>query len=500
MTDTPENFLTRHYFRILAVVLLAKVLLAWLVPVTGDEAYFYIWGLFPDYGYYDHPPMAGWWFALVMWFTEHPVALRSLAILASVLPALGVYALFRRHDEQQARLASLLMLFVPLFMIGILITTDTPLILFGLLSIWFCQRGIVSGSKPAFLFSGVLLGLAFLGKYFAALIGVGFLVHFLLFARHRFSGLLLIVLGTLPAIALNLYWNWQHCGYNIMFNLVNRHGGDGAEWGNLPLYLVSLVYLFMPWVLWQLWRHRDRVRNGIREHQLGVWLTTTLAPLALFLLLSPVARIGLHWLAVFVPGLLLAVYFLPSDALRRSVVYSAIFSALHVLLLAAILALPLDRFQSHRSYGDALLYLQPEKIGALFDEYSDDITFLTSSYSRSAVLSYYSRHYFSVWGDGSRYGRQDDLITDFRALDGTDMVYFPRRGEVDVKDMAPFFDNLHIRETEVAGLTLQIAEGRGFRYAVYRERVLDDIQRKYYRFPEWLPVGECGFTEKYQLD
>ena len=36
---------------------------AWLsvvVPFTGDEAYFLVWGQQPDIGYYDHPPMVGW--------------------------------------------------------------------------------------------------------------------------------------------------------------------------------------------------------------------------------------------------------------------------------------------------------------------------------------------------------------------------------------------------------------------------------------------------------
>ncbi|NBT69633.1 MAG: hypothetical protein EBT78_17940, partial [Betaproteobacteria bacterium] len=29
-------------------------------PITGDEAYFYQWGVYLDWGYYDHPPMVGW--------------------------------------------------------------------------------------------------------------------------------------------------------------------------------------------------------------------------------------------------------------------------------------------------------------------------------------------------------------------------------------------------------------------------------------------------------
>lgn len=493
------KLLIQNYFRIVAGVVVLKLLLATWAPITGDEAYFYIWGLFPDYGYYDHPPMIGWWLSLIMLISDHPLALRAPAVLVSIIPSLGIYFLLRRSHEQRARLASLLMLFVPLFMIGILITTDTAVILFGLMSIACCQRAIAFNNKLFFLLSGLLLGLAFLGKYFAALIGFGFLAHFLLFARSQAIGLLLIVLGTLPAIALNLYWNWQHCGYNIMFNLVNRHGDEGLHWSNLPLYLLSLTYLLMPWVLWYHWKYRATLAKGIRDHQLGVWITTSLLPLGLFFLLAPMARIGLHWLAAFIPGLLILSYYLPIKILHRLVVMSVLFSALHFLAVMMILSMPLDRFMDHKQQTDALFYLHPKKIARLFDDYSENVTLLTNSYSRAAVLSYYSQHYFSIWGDGSHHGRQDDLITDFRELDGTDMVYFPRSGNVDTNYMSPFFNRLEVREVEVDGIALQIAEGQGFKYSVYRDKVLSKIRNNYYDFPNWLPLRECKFISQYQF-
>lgn len=499
MISHQYEFLSRSYFWIFAGVVLLKILLAIWVPVTGDEAYFYIWGLFPDYGYYDHPPMIGWWLSLVMQVSDDPLALRMLAVLASILPALGSYLMLRRFHEQRARIVSLLMLFVPIFTIGILITTDTAFILFGLMSIACCQRAIFANSKWLFLLSGVLLGFSFLGKYFAALIGFGFLVHFLLFARDKATGLLFIILGTLPAIGLNLYWNWQHCGYNIMFNLVNRHGDEGLQWINLPLYITSLTYLLMPWVLWYFWKYRATLSKGIRKHQLGVWLTTALLPLGLFLLLSPVARIGLHWIVVFIPGALIGAYFLPLNVLRRLVLFSATFASLHILVVFIILAIPIDRLPDQNRQSDALIYLHPKKVARLFDDYSEDMTFLTSSYSRAAVLSYYSQHYFSVWGDGSHYGRQDDLITDFSKLDDTDMVFFPRRGNIDQDDMSPFFNSLKVKEIEIDGIALKVAEGKSFKYSVYRDKVLSKIRDDYYNFPSWLPLKQCKFISQYQF-
>ena len=51
---------------VLLVTLAIKFYLAWLIPLSGDEAYFVVWAHHPDFGYYDHPPMAGWFLQLML--------------------------------------------------------------------------------------------------------------------------------------------------------------------------------------------------------------------------------------------------------------------------------------------------------------------------------------------------------------------------------------------------------------------------------------------------
>ena len=49
------------FFAALAMTLAFRLWFAHALPFTGDEAYFYYWGVTPDWGFYDHPPMVGWW-------------------------------------------------------------------------------------------------------------------------------------------------------------------------------------------------------------------------------------------------------------------------------------------------------------------------------------------------------------------------------------------------------------------------------------------------------
>ena len=115
--------------------LLLRLYIANTFPITGDEAFFYWWGVYPDWGYYDHPPMVGWLIAAVratlgdsMGSIRLPVVLLPLGMGAALWWALaGV-------DKQRAAWAVLFFWLAPLNWLNTLITTDTPLIFWSVLS------------------------------------------------------------------------------------------------------------------------------------------------------------------------------------------------------------------------------------------------------------------------------------------------------------------------------------------------------------------------------
>jgi hypothetical protein len=70
-TDDPAA--TRRLFvYVLALTLSLRTVLAVCLPFTGDEAYFQSWGIRPDWGFYDHPPMVGWWPGLLSRLSWRP--------------------------------------------------------------------------------------------------------------------------------------------------------------------------------------------------------------------------------------------------------------------------------------------------------------------------------------------------------------------------------------------------------------------------------------------
>ena len=84
--------MTSRLFAALLVLTLAfRVWLAAAFPITGDEAYFIWWGWMPDWGFYDHPPMIGWWLAALSLVSKVEWWLRLPVIVQPALLALIVY-------------------------------------------------------------------------------------------------------------------------------------------------------------------------------------------------------------------------------------------------------------------------------------------------------------------------------------------------------------------------------------------------------------------------
>ncbi|MDO9480891.1 MAG: hypothetical protein Q7J66_09845, partial [Hydrogenophaga sp.] len=61
----------RLFWAMFAATLLLKTGVAATFPMTGDEAFFYQWGVFPAWGYSDHPPMVGWLLAVLHGISDH---------------------------------------------------------------------------------------------------------------------------------------------------------------------------------------------------------------------------------------------------------------------------------------------------------------------------------------------------------------------------------------------------------------------------------------------
>jgi hypothetical protein len=285
---------------------------------------------------------------------------------------------------------------------------------------------------------------------------------------------------------------------NILFNFINRHGNAGVTWQNPLSYVSSLVYLITPWVLIALWRHRNAVRQTAQrsvEASTALWLAVI--PCCLFAVMSLTRSVGLHWPVSFIPFVfVLAAIALPQDVLRRLVKWSAGFAALHLLVIFVVAMLPMDTWKKSAGYDEIVFAARADDLAERLQPYVADYSFAMEGYTNAATMAYHARRPFAMFGRGSFHGRQDDFLTDWRALDGQNLLIL-RKERPNKSYYAAFFRHVDYSEFELSGVRYYLVLGQGFNYAVYHERILRRINRLYYRVPAWLPQRGCEFCERY---
>jgi hypothetical protein len=485
---------------VLGLTFLVKLAVAWFLPLIGDEAYFIVWGKHPDFGFYDHTPMVGWFLTAMLSVSDAAIWLRLPQILITSFIGWAIYLLVRRQNEAAAVMVAMLYLLAPVNLLGVLITTDTPLLLWSFLSgvcFYYAQR---HDNRYWYLLSGLFLGLAFFSKFFAGLLGVAYFLYLLLFVRRGvrpWAGLLWVIAGTLPFIGLNLWWNYTHCWNNYLFNLYNRTTGNVFSLKSSLKYLLILLYLVTPPVVYYLLKQQRNVRRMLAADRYSVFLGLFLIPYGLFLLLSFWVSIGLHWLFSFYPFVFLGIASLFSgQQLRRSFYFILPFSVLHLVLFVFLVAASPGVFKSNENnYMDVVYSMYGKEIVQALRTYQPEYVLATDSYTESALLSYAAREHIMVLGVGSHHARQDDMITDFRELDGKNILmlsYFPQQ-----EKYQKYFESTESKPLPVAETTYYMLLGRGFKYSVYRQEVLEEILQRYYRIPDFLPVGRCNMYEWY---
>ena len=495
MTLNPRGSL----FPLLAATFALKLLLAAFVPLSGDEAYFLIWGQRPDFGFYDHPPMVGWLLWLMLRVSDAEWVLRLPVVLFTSFIGYGLYRLLRDWDEEKAALIALIYLLSPMNWLGFIITTDAGLIFFSFITVWLLVRGLQSGKTKHFVWAGVAFGLACLSKYFAALLGLALLVYWASTptARAQSRKFVWLFLAALPFIALNVYWNYGHCWANVMFNVFNRHEQAGFAWHKPLLYAVLHVYLMTPLAVWWLIKQRAVLGGVLKDERFRLFAFVVALPMVVFALLSMVKVIGLHWLLSFYPFVFaLLAYALRHDQLARLLRFMRYYAGAHVVFFAVILLLPLAAWQATPYARGAVLMFKTGEVLERLEPYRKHYFLASEGYSMAAILSYAARTNVLVFGEASSHARHDDIVTDFRELNGKNILILLKQAP-EFDRYGPYFKAIEFSELTLHGAKFHLVLGQGFDYPAYRDQVLRQVKDKYYAVPSYLPMGNCYFCERY---
>jgi len=296
--------LNRALWFLVAGLFLGRLVMALVLPLTPQEAYYWNYSRHLALSYFDHPPLTAWTiylFTLLFGHTE--LAVRLPALLYSAGSFFFLYALVRKLAEPRLK-EFLPLLLAPFFVIGgSQMLPDSPLLFFFSMALYTGHRAMVEGNKKAWYGFGAAAGMALLSKYSAVLIFAGLGMFMLLtktwyFLRSRNFWLSILISGLifLPVII----WNAQNHWMSFLFQSTRRAGElSGFSLYNFGRYLLTQILILTP-VLWLVnWR---ALWIGLREGLKGpnrsdLFLVAFALPFFLFFtLLSFFYWVKLNWL------------------------------------------------------------------------------------------------------------------------------------------------------------------------------------------------------------
>lgn len=310
-----------------------RLLAAGLTPLTEDEAYYRLWAMRPQLGYYDHPPMIAWWIALGRLIAgDDALGVRLLPVLGASLTTLLLWdaARLAGFGERIAARAAIWLNATLLIGFGVILAVpDAPSALFWMATLWCllqahrARPGDVAPGSPTrtrdskespsgkplwWIAAGVTAGLATLSKYSALFLAPGVLLWLIATpegrAQLRRPWPWLTCLIAAGFFGLNAAWNAQHHweSFTKQFGRAVPGPLSGRYLGEL---LVGQFILLNPLIALFAWRPFDPKRLKTWGGNVGLFVATV-TPFAVYLLLHSLhARVQAHWPAPIYPALAL---------------------------------------------------------------------------------------------------------------------------------------------------------------------------------------------------
>ncbi|MBS1088936.1 ArnT family glycosyltransferase [Gluconobacter wancherniae] len=337
---------------LLFVVTAVRLVLAACMPLTPDEAYYWVWSRHIEGGYLDHPFMVALWIRVGTFIAgENPFGVRLLGPISAFFGSCILYkaatnlitpGLYILVGERAVLLLNATL------MLGLgaaTMTPDTPLLFFVSLTLYALSRALIASevglSRVWWAITGAMLGLAFDAKYTAALIGIG-IGGFVLTDRRRLWRQL-GPWGAIPVLMMVMspviYWNATHHWASFI-----KQGGRNGDWhparalqflGELlggqiglatPIIFVIFVY---------------GAYRTLRRENLLAWLI--FLPACVFFIHAFGDRVQANWPAVIYPVLALAAA--GTNWRIRTAVVSGFALTLGVTVQAAFSPVPLTAHQ-----------------------------------------------------------------------------------------------------------------------------------------------------------
>jgi len=393
---------------------------SYFTEIIDDEAYYWVYSRFLDWGYFDHPPMIALLIKIGSAIFPGELGVRFLPSLMGTGTVFLTLSMLQ-DEVRDIRWPMLIICAIPLLHThvgGFIAIPDLPLVFFASLFFYFYKRYLAQGSPGVILLLSLSIVLMLYSKYHAFLV-IGFTVLSNLKLLNRRSFWLVVLLSLLLYLP-HILWQVKHGFVSFGYHFIDR---------NSPFLVRHLIeYIGNQWIMIGPFcgfillyfaiakRTADTFELALKFNVIGFFLV--------FLLSSLKGHVEPHWTAAaFVPVILLSVPVIEQNPrLKKWVSILSIVTIPFILLTRLALVVYFDFIPeklSQRFHNKEPFYLQIQ------EEASGRPVVFTNSFQKPSLYWFFTREpAFTI--NNYRYRKnQYDLWNMEAELQGREVLYLP---------------------------------------------------------------------------
>lgn len=275
---------------------------AYTLELQGDEAYYWMYSRYIDWGYFDHPPMVALFIRIGDSIMHNELGLRLITVLASSASIYLIWLILRRYAVDVVAFVLVISGVFIFHIYGFTTTPDAPLFFFTVLFYFLYQRYLRQDNWVTAILLGITVACLLYSKYNGVLvIGFTLLANIGLLKRASFWG---IVVLAVAFYVPHILWQAGHGYPSINYHLFER-SSDTYSFTNTFSYLPGQLLMAGPLIGWFLFYKAYTVK--VKDPFIRCLLVNCLGTLLFFLISSVKGEVQPQWTFILFAPLVMLV-------------------------------------------------------------------------------------------------------------------------------------------------------------------------------------------------
>lgn len=383
--------------------------------LNEDEPYYYMYAMFPAWGYFDHPPMVGAFILAGVHMFGKVLGLRFFSALSSSLFLYAVWRMLEYKDKYRyVNVFILLSLSIPMISVyGFMIVPDGPLLFFVSLFLLAYRWFLKQANLPKALLLGVLAAAVLYSKYHGALVLALVVASNVQLLRSRYFYIALATAALL--LVPHVLWQVENGYPSLSYHLVERSADKAYKFRYTWEYPLNQLAVFGPFLLPVMIKAVQKGKK-IKGYFARAMRFLFWGFLGFFFLMTFKGHVEPHWtVAAIIPAMYFTFpYVLRSERKARYFVIASLVSAVLIVIIRIALFVPgLDTPYHH----------QKQWAAGIRQVAGDAPVIFRDSYQKASMYTYYTN--VTALSARSAHGRRNqyDLFPIEERLLGRRVLY-----------------------------------------------------------------------------